>query len=109
MDKKLWLMALCLLALILVAVGQKSSPKPEPVGSSRYQLVPAQVLEESEPLGRLFLVDVQDGRVWKYQSGFKTNKGDSFPDTFTPVAIGIPTEGVPGYGLKKSASDSTGH
>ena len=105
MDRKWWLLALSMLCSILVAVGQKPAPKPEPLASSRYQLVPAQVLEASEPLARLFLVDVQDGRVWKYQCGFRTNKGELLPDTFTPVAIGIPTEGVPGYGLKNSASE----
>jgi hypothetical protein len=42
MNGKPWLLALCvLLCLIPVAVGQKSSPKPEPAAPSRYQLVPA--------------------------------------------------------------------
>ena len=105
MDKKWWLLAFSMFCLILVAVGQKSAPKPEPVAPSRYQLVPAQVSEGSEPLAGLFLIDVQDGRVWKFQSAFKTNKGELLPDTFAPVAIGIPTEGVPGYGLKNSARE----
>ena len=65
---KLWLLALCVLCLILVAVGQKSSPKAEAVASSRYQLVPAQVdsLSGEKVQHTVFLLDTQTGKVWKY-------------------------------------------
>ena len=68
MKVKLWLLALCVLCLMLVAVGQKSSPKPEPAASSRYQLVPAQVdsLSGETVQHTVFLLDTQTGKVWKY-------------------------------------------
>ena len=68
MNVKLWLLALCVLCLILVAVGQKSSPKAEAVASSRYQLVPAQVdsLSGETVQHTVFLLDTQTGKVWKY-------------------------------------------
>ncbi|MGA2337417.1 MAG: hypothetical protein WA383_05770 [Terriglobales bacterium] len=68
MKIKLWLLALCVLCLMLVAVGQKSSPKPEPAASSRYQLVPAQVdsLSGETVQHTVFLLDTQTGKVWKY-------------------------------------------
>ena len=68
MNVKLWLLALCVLCLILVAAGQKSSPKPEPGASSRYQLVPAQVdsLSGEKVQHTVFLLDTQTGKVWKY-------------------------------------------
>jgi len=68
MKIKLWLLALCVLCLMLVAVGQKSSPKAEPAASSRYQLVPAQVdsLSGETVQHTVFLLDTQTGKVWKY-------------------------------------------
>lgn len=68
MNAKLCLLALCVLCLILVAVGQKSSPKPEPAAASRYQLVPAQVdsLTGEKVQHTIFLLDTQTGKVWKY-------------------------------------------
>jgi len=68
MNVKLWLLALCVLCSVLVAVGQKSSPKPEPAASSRYQLVPAQVdsLSGEKVQHTVFLLDTQTGKVWKY-------------------------------------------
>jgi len=67
MNVKLWLLALCVLCLTLVAAGQKSSPKPEPAGSSRYQLVPAQVDSLTGGVQHtVFLLDTQTGKVWKY-------------------------------------------
>jgi len=67
MKVKLWLLALCVLCLILVAVGQKSSLKPE-AAASRYQLVPAQVdsLSGETVQHTVFLLDTQTGKVWKY-------------------------------------------
>jgi hypothetical protein len=67
MNVKLWLLALCVLCLILVAVGQKSSLKPE-AAASRYQLVPAQVdsLSGETVQHTVFLLDTQTGKVWKY-------------------------------------------
>jgi len=67
MKVKLWLLALCVLCLILVAVGQKSSLKPEAT-ASRYQLVPAQVdsLSGETVQHTVFLLDTQTGKVWKY-------------------------------------------
>jgi len=68
MNGKLWLLAVCVLCLILVAAGQKSSPKAEPAASSRYQLVPAQVdsLTGEKVQHTVFLLDTQTGKVWKY-------------------------------------------
>ena len=68
MNVKLWLLALCVLCLILVAAGQKPSPKPEPGASSRYQLVPEQVdsLSGEKVQHTVFLLDTQTGKVWKY-------------------------------------------
>jgi len=68
MSVKLWLLALCVLCLILVAVGQKSSPKAESAAASRYQLVPAQVdsLSGETVQHTVFLLDTQTGKVWKY-------------------------------------------
>jgi hypothetical protein len=68
MSVKLWLLALCVLCLILVAVGQKSSPKAEAAALSRYQLVPAQVdsLSGETVQHTVFLLDTQTGKVWKY-------------------------------------------
>src|ERR1019366_5658527 len=68
MSVKLWLVALCVLCLILVAVGQKSSPKAEAAALSRYQLVPAQVdsLAGEKVQHTVFLLDTQTGKVWKY-------------------------------------------
>ena len=67
MNVKLWLLALCVLCLILVAAGQKPSPKPEPAASSRYQLVPAQVDSLTGGVQHtVFLLDTQTGKVWKY-------------------------------------------
>jgi len=67
MKGKSWLLALCLLCLTLVVSGQKSSPKPEPANSSRYQLVPAQVDSlTGEVQHTVFLLDTQTGKVWKY-------------------------------------------
>ena len=68
MNGKTWSVVLCVLCLTLVAAGQKSSPKPEPAGSSRYQLVPAQVdsLSGETVQHTVFLLDTQTGKVWKY-------------------------------------------
>jgi len=68
MKVKLWLLALCVLCVIVVGVGQKSSPNPEPGASSRYQLVPAQVdsLSGEKVQHTVFLLDTQTGKVWKY-------------------------------------------
>jgi hypothetical protein len=68
MNIKLWLLALCVFGLTLVAAGQKPSPKPEPAASSRYQLVPAQVdsLTGEKVQHTVFLLDTQTGKVWKY-------------------------------------------
>ncbi len=67
MKRKSWLIAVVALGLSLVAVGQKASPKPDPVGSSRYQLVPAQVDSlTGEVQHTIFLLDTQTGKVWKY-------------------------------------------
>ena len=68
MNVKLWLLGLCVLCLIVVAAGQRSSPKPEAAASSRYQLVPAQVdsLSGEKVQHTVFLLDTQTGKVWKY-------------------------------------------
>lgn len=68
MDRKLWLLGLCVLCLILLASGQKPLPnKDESLASqARYQLIPAQVGKGAEPRARLFLIDTQDGKIWKY-------------------------------------------
>jgi hypothetical protein len=67
MNGKTWSVVLCVLCLTLVAAGQKSSPKPEPAGSSRYQLVPAQVDSLTGGVQHtVFLLDTQTGKVWKY-------------------------------------------
>ncbi len=69
MKAKLSLVSLCvLLCMVPFAVGQKSSPKPEPTASSRYQLVPAQVdsLGGGTVQHTVFLLDTQTGKVWKY-------------------------------------------
>ena len=102
MNGKPWLLALCVLCLTLVAAGQRSASKPEPVGSSRYQLVPAQVDSlTGEVQHTVFLLDTQTGKVWKYvasgqpkmlkekdqttdQSGSRTTIGLP-PGTFVPV------------------------
>ncbi|MGA2967073.1 MAG: hypothetical protein ABSD64_12740 [Terriglobales bacterium] len=108
MDRKLWLLGICVAGLMFVAVGQKSAPKVESAALPRYQLVPAQISEEGESGGRLFLIDIRDGKVWKYQSAFKAGN-ELLPDLFAPIAIGIPKEVEPGYHLKNSASEDGGH
>jgi hypothetical protein len=90
MNVKPWLLALCVLCLILGAAGQKSSPKPDPVASSRYQLVPAQIEQNGKTVGALFLLDTQEGRVWRHQSSGESSDGKAYPQAFAPVGIGIP-------------------
>jgi len=90
MKVKPWLLALCVLCLILVAAGQKSSPKPEPAASSRYQLVPAQVdsLTGEKVQHTVFLLDTQTGKVWKYVASGqpKCSKTKIRPATYQEVA-----------------------
>jgi hypothetical protein len=69
MKAKLSLVPLyVLLCMVPIAAAQKSSPKPEPAASSRYQLVPAQVdsLGGGTVQHTVFLLDTQTGKVWKY-------------------------------------------
>lgn len=110
MDRKLWLLAVCIIGLILVAFGQKPTPKSETTASlSRYQLIPAQVWENGESTARMFLIDSQDGRVWKYQPGGPTASpnGDKgwFPDALVSVGFGIPAVGQTSRDMKKTPSE----
>jgi hypothetical protein len=105
MDRKLWLLAVCVVGLILVAFGQKPAPKLDSVALSRYQLVPATVWESGEPTAKMFLIDTQDGRVWRYQPGGPTaapngNKG-WFPDAMIAVGFGVPVLGQSSADMKK--------
>jgi hypothetical protein len=111
MDRKPWLLMLCVLGLILLASGQKPLPnKDEPWASqARYQLIPAQVGKSGEPRARLFMIDTQDGKIWKYYEGSGTGKSGYPPEAFVPVGIGIPTQGTPDWGLKSSAREDSRH
>jgi hypothetical protein len=81
MDRKPWLLVLCVLCLIVLASGQKPLPnKDEPLASqARYQLIPAQVGKSGEPMARLFLIDTQDGKIWKYCLGTRVSSAFSRP------------------------------
>jgi hypothetical protein len=99
MDRKLWLLVICVVGLMFVAVGQKSEVKSGAVGLSRYELVSVQ----QEQDGKLvFVLDTQTGRVWKYQPPVTK---PFLREAFVAVGFGTPAEEVPGSGLKDSASE----
>ncbi len=105
MDRKLWLLALCVAGLIYVAFGQQSVTKLEPSATGRYQVISAQ----QEQDGKLvFVLDTQTGSVWKYQTAMApTDKHPSIPEAFISVGFGEPRVGVPDYGFKWSAREDS--
>jgi hypothetical protein len=116
MDRKLWLLAVCVVGLMFVAVGQKSSSKVETAaGVPRYQLVAARMTEENGTVTEsALLIDTQRGRVWRYQAAGEAHppggKVSAYPDAFAPVGIGRPVVDVSGNGLKDAAEDDpSGH
>ena len=105
MERKTWLLVLCLLSLILIANGQKPETKLEVSAQPRYQLISAQHEQDGK---MVFVLDAQTGRVWKYQQAGPTQSG-FIPDAFVSVGFGIPrVDGTQGSNLKGSASDDTG-
>jgi hypothetical protein len=105
MDRKLWLLAVLVVGLILVAFGQKPTPRAESVAGSRYQLIPVQVWESGETTAKMFLIDTQDGKVWRYQTGAPTvtPSGDKtwVPDALISVGFGVPVMGQSSADMKK--------
>lgn len=102
MDRKLWLLAVCVTGLLLAASGQKSETKTDTTGQSRYRLVSANQEEDGK---LVFVLDAQTGKVWKYQPA---STKPYTPEAFLLVGFGIPAVGVPGFNLRNSASEYTG-
>jgi len=104
-DRKLWLLAVCVVGLMLVAFGQKPIAKTEPSVTGRYQLINAQQEQDGKIV---FVLDTQSGSVWKYQTALApTDKHSSIPEAFISVGFGEPRIGVPDYGFKWSAKEDS--
>jgi hypothetical protein len=105
MDRKIWLVVVCMVGLMLVAFGQKSATKAEPTNASRYQMTNAQQEQEGKVV---FVLDTQSGSVWKYQAALApATNHPAIPEAFIPVGFGEPKIGAPDYGLKWSASEDS--
>ena len=104
MDRRLWLVVLCVLCLLLVANGQRSEGISGSIGPQPYQLVAA---EQGQQGKIVFLVDTRTGRVWQYRAAILLSDGPPAPESFIPIGFGIPHQGVPGWGLKGSAAEAS--
>jgi hypothetical protein len=109
MRYKAYLLAAGILGLVLLANGQKPSPKTDTVSAPRYQLIAARIGGSGDVRESVFLIDIYRGRIWKYQTGGEARlpegKIAAYPEAFAPVGIGRPVVEVPGNGLKDAAED----
>jgi hypothetical protein len=93
--------AICLIVCTLSVQGQKAPIRPattEPSApSSHYQLLSLDFNDQGETAKRIFLLDSQTGKVWRYQP--LTVSGDKIvgPEIFIPIETWKPREGVSDY------------
>ncbi len=105
MNNKLLILLVVPALLALLAFGQKSSDSAQNMTAQRYQLMTAHLEREGNVI---FLIDTKEGRVWEYQSAARIEGGKSIPESFFPIGIGLPMDGIPGWGLKSAAIEDTG-
>lgn len=100
MSKKWRYVLVVILGCVLLAGGQKPTPKPEATEVPHYQIVAAQVESQGDQstttvtTHEVFMLDTQSGRVWKYsaQNTGKAPQGSPgqtmiFPEAFIMVEV----------------------
>ena len=109
MNRKGWLLVVCVLGVVLIASGQKSETKTDTTIAPHYQLITARTDDNGTATEMVLLLDSSRGRVWRY-SPMTESKAEKVivPEAFQPIGIGVIDLRLPGNGLKNSADEAGG-